>query len=260
MSTIPLNGSEIYYREQGKGDIPIVFGHGLMLSSNMWKSFYLPSLPDRYRGYALDFRGHGRSAKVEGCTIRRMADDVYEFALKCGLGKFVYVGVSMGGGVGVQLALDHPESLSALVLYSPMTGLGRSGVLMFRLLGSFFAGKRWLVRPMMRGLCIRKPPEDSLERAVDEAMLVSARSLREFVADKLPIRGLEHLDLLTVPTLVVIGGKDTAVPVSQQKELGLRIPGAKIVMYPEEGHMVTYEKQDEVFSETMTFLESVVPA
>jgi pimeloyl-ACP methyl ester carboxylesterase len=112
---------------------------------------------------------------------------------------------------------------------------------------------------MIRGLCIRKPPKKVLDSVVDDAMLVSARSLREFVADKHPVNGLERLETLKVPTLVVIGGKDTAVPVGQQKELARRIPGAKMVMYPEEGHMVTYEKQDEVFRETMTFLESAVP-
>jgi 3-oxoadipate enol-lactonase len=260
MPTINIDGSDLHYIEHGSGEIPVIFGHGLMLSSKMWQSFYFPSLPSKCHGYALDMRGHGRSAEVTGCTVRNMADDVYTFAQKLSLEKFVYVGVSMGGGIGLQLALNHPGCISALILLSPLTGLGTSGLFLFRILGSFFAQKRWLIKPMLRSMCARKPPKDSLDGAVDEAMLVTADRLKEFIMDKKPIDRLEKLDSLNIPTLCVIGEKDTAVPAGQQKELAKRIPGAKTIAYPGYGHMVTYEKQEDIFNEMMRFIDSVLPS
>ena len=90
-----------------------------------------------------------------------------------------------------------------------------------------------------------------------DAMLVTAERLREFVTDKKPVSGLEKLGELDLPAMVVIGEKDAAVPVEQQKMLAKRIPGAKMVVYPEDGHMVTYEQQESVFREIMQFLETI---
>lgn len=258
MPTISVNNADLYYVEHGSGDIPIIFVHGFLLSSNMWTSSYLPSLPPRYRAYALDMRGHGRSKDAPDCTIGAMADDVYEFSRTLKLGEFVFAGVSMGGGVGLQLALRHQEALSALVLFSPVTGLGPSGAVLLRLLGGFIAQKRWVLRVMIRGLCVRRPPPQALETVLDDAVLVSAGSIREFTGAEPPITGLERLDSVTVPTLLIIGTEDRAIPVDQQHRLAERMPNVKKVVYEGEGHMVVGERREAVMGEMLGFLDDVV--
>lgn len=258
MPTITIDNSEFHYLEHGTGSIPIIFVHGLLLSSNMWRGYYFEALPDKYHAYALDMRGHGRSSHVDGCTIRTMADDVYRFARQLNLDTFVYAGVSMGGGVGIQLALDHPDMLRALVLLSPVTGFGPSGALMFRLLGHFIAQKRWLMRIMLKRMCIRTPPKDKLESVLDDTVLVRPSVLREFVDDKQPISGVDRLGSLKVPTCVIFGDKDTAVPANQQNRLADTIPNARKILYPGEGHLVVAERQKDVWEDVLAFLEETV--
>ena len=119
MPKIVVNGVELNYEEHGSGEERVVFIHGARGAATTWRDV-LALLPANYHAYALDLRGHGQSAHVtEGCTMSQWANDVYRFSLELGLGKFVYVGVSMGGGVGIQLVIDHPEVLKAAVLVSP---------------------------------------------------------------------------------------------------------------------------------------------
>ncbi len=257
MNKITINESELYYTEYGSGDIPVIFIHGLFLSSNMWKDFYLESLPAQYKAYALDMRGHGKSNNVDGCTIQNMAQDVYEFSRKLNLDKFICIGVSMGGGVGLQLALNHQEVLSGLILVSPIVGFGASGAFIFRVFGDFIAQKRWLIRFMIKGLFVHTPPKDLLETALDDTMLVRASSLKEFICDKKPISGLDRLNLLNIPTLIIIGDKDKAIPVEQQIRLSETIPGATKVIYQGEGHMVTEERKQDVVKYILGFLYSL---
>jgi pimeloyl-ACP methyl ester carboxylesterase len=258
MPTIAIDNSELCYIEHGTGHIPIIFVHGLLLSSNMWRGYYFNSLPEKYHAYAPDMRGHGKAAHLDGCTIRTMAEDVFRFAQRLNIDKFVYVGVSMGGGVGIQLALNHPEMLHALVLLSPVTGFGPSGAFMFRLLGHFVARKRWLMRIMLKRMCIRTPPGNTLESVLDDTMLVRPSVLKEFVDDKEPISGIDRLKTLQVPTCVVFGDKDTAVPVEQQNRLADTIPNARKIVYPGEGHLVVAERQEDVRRDVLAFLTDTV--
>ena len=133
MPKLQINTVELHYEEHGTGAKPIIFVHGFLLSSTMWQDFYMAHLPEPYRAYAIDVRGHGQSHHIkQGCNLVQLADDVYQFAQRLQLGKFVYAGVSMGGAIGVQLALDRPEALHALILMNP--GLGSIATGIYRLL------------------------------------------------------------------------------------------------------------------------------
>jgi 3-oxoadipate enol-lactonase len=257
MPLLRVNEGELYYIEQGSGAVSVVFGHGTLISSAIWRDFYFKQLPPNWHALAIDFRGHGGSYTVRGCTFVQMAEDIVALARARNLGRFVYIGLSMGGGVGLQLALSRPELLRGLILLSPVTGLGSLGNLGFRLFGHLAAGRRWLLRAGLRAASTRPPSREELDRVVEEAVVVSQETLKEYLGRKNVIEGTDRLASLNVPTLVLIGAKDSVIPVAQQERLAATIPGCRKVVFPNDGHALTAEKPTEVLAELRRFIDDL---
>jgi 3-oxoadipate enol-lactonase len=106
----------IYYEEHGNGDETIVFAHGLLWSGQMYEA-QVAALKDRYRCITFDFRGQGQSeATATGYDMDTLAQDALAL-IKERVGEPVhFVGLSMGGFVGMRLAIHHPEWLLSLSL------------------------------------------------------------------------------------------------------------------------------------------------
>lgn len=105
----------------GSGGLPVVFVHSLAGNSTHWAA-QLGHLRRDRRAVAFDIRGHGRSAppKKGDYTIAAMAADVAAVVDTLGLDRFVLVGHSMGGGVALVYAGDHPDRVAGLVLVDPI--------------------------------------------------------------------------------------------------------------------------------------------
>jgi pimeloyl-ACP methyl ester carboxylesterase len=260
MPFLEVNQARLHYLEQGSGNLAVVFGHGTLISSNIWRDFYFPLLPVNWHALAPDFRGHGASNGIKaGCNFVQMAEDMAELVRLKGLGRVVYVGLSMGGGVGLQLALNHPELLKGLVLVSPVTGLGPLGNPAFVRLGPFMAGKRWLLRLGLSSVPTRKPTREALDRVVDEAMLVSVETLREYLSPTNRILGVERLGKLRLPVLLLIGARDRVIPVKQQLLLGQTLPDCRVRLDLDSGHALCAEKPDWVLKLTQEFVNEHIP-
>ena len=101
-----INGFEMYFEEHGSGE-PIIFHHGFTGSHDNFRGV-AERLPDSYRCILMDARGAGDSSHPEdGYTIEQYARDVVGLADHLGIDRFSYVGHSQGGGVGMQLGLEH---------------------------------------------------------------------------------------------------------------------------------------------------------
>lgn len=258
MPTLTVNGAALHYVEHGSGSLPVVFGHGTLISSAIWQNLYFPLLPPEWRAYALDFRGHGCSASVQrGCTFVQMAEDVRALAQHLSLPPMVYVGLSMGGGVGLQLALRHPEIVRALVLISSVTGLGPLGNAGFRLLGPWMAGRRRLLRLALSLAATQRPSPADLDRVVEEAAVVSRTTLREYLGPSNRIEGVERLSSLAVPTLVVIGARDRVIPPAEQERLADLLPQARKLILPDLGHAAAAEAPARVLAAMRAFVEDL---
>jgi 3-oxoadipate enol-lactonase len=252
---IEVNGARLFYLEQGSGDITVIFGHGTLISSNIWRDFYFPSLPAEWHALAPDFRGHGGSNGVKtGCNFVQMAEDIAEIIRQKELGKVVYIGLSMGGGVGLQLALSHPELLRGLVLLSPVTGLGPLGNPAFTKLGAYMAGKRWLLRMGMQAVSTKKTTSAALDKVVDEAMQVGKETLCEYLSHANKIVGIENLSELNLQVLLMIGLKDKVISLKQQLKLGELIPHCRVVTDADSGHALCAEKPEWVLSLIKDFI------
>jgi len=117
MSYADVNGLSLYYAEHGSGE-PLVLLHGGFGTGEMFGPV-LSALAEQRRVVAVDLQAHGRTADA-GRPLRyeTMADDVAALIGYLGLVRSDVMGVSMGGGVALRTAIQHPEAVDRLVLVS----------------------------------------------------------------------------------------------------------------------------------------------
>ena len=127
VQTARLRSNVLTRTDRPEGGVPVVFVHGNVSSSLFWQPLML-SLPPEIDALAVDLRGFGdtETAPVDGSRgLRDFSDDVAEVVDELGLGPVHLVGWSMGGGVAMQYALDHP--LRSLTLINPVSPYGFGG-------------------------------------------------------------------------------------------------------------------------------------
>ena len=111
---VRVNGMQMYYEVSGKGD-PLVVLHGAYMNIPTMGAI-IPRLAKTHRVYAVELQGHGRTTDIDRpITYPNLADDVAAFMDAVGLPKADVFGYSMGGQVGLQLAIRHPTKVNKLV-------------------------------------------------------------------------------------------------------------------------------------------------
>src|SRR5688572_20990989 len=118
MANANVNGIKLFYEDAGSGDKTILFVHGFPLGWRLWES-QIEALKDRYRIIAPDLRGYGSSdapEDAESYSLEQYADDLGALLDEIGVGKVVYVGLSMGGYMAFPFIAKHGDKVEALVL------------------------------------------------------------------------------------------------------------------------------------------------
>ena len=112
---IKANGIQINYEVEGDGPW-LVMSHSLACDLHMWDE-QLPALKGKYRVLRFDTRGHGGSDAPDGAyTLDMLADDLHGLLAAMKVERPHFVGLSMGGMIGMTYALKHPGTLRSLVL------------------------------------------------------------------------------------------------------------------------------------------------
>ena len=115
----------IYYLENNpSGRQPVILLHGLGVNGSSWQ-LQIPSLVDAgFRVISPDVRGFGKSTYPGGKTsIHTMSEDIVKLLASLQIGQSDVVGISMGGTIALQLAIDHPELVRKLVLVNTFAHL-----------------------------------------------------------------------------------------------------------------------------------------
>src|SRR5260370_14114934 len=116
MPIISVNGAALYYEEHGTGPEIIVFAHGLLWSCRMYDA-QVALLKERYRCVAFDFRGQGQSEVTRsGYDMETLYEDAVALINQLGCAPCHFLGLSMGGFIGLRLAARHPELMPSLIL------------------------------------------------------------------------------------------------------------------------------------------------
>lgn len=120
----PVNGLNLYYEIHGGGE-PLILLHGGLGSTGMLGEI-LPSLLHSRRVIAVDLQAHGRTADIDRpLSYESMADDIAALVNYLGIAKADVMGYSLGGGVALRSAIQHPDIVRKLVVVS--TVFGRDG-------------------------------------------------------------------------------------------------------------------------------------
>ena len=114
-----LNDPKISYIDQGSGDKTIILVHGLASNAGFWR-YNIPELAKHFRVIAVDLPGYGKSEKGDySYTMSFYAEQIKKLIDELQLKNVVYVGHSMGGQIGIKLAIKYPTLLNKLILASP---------------------------------------------------------------------------------------------------------------------------------------------
>jgi len=113
----PVNGLKLYYEIHGSGE-PLILLHGGVVGIAMFGP-NLPALAEKRKVIAVELQGHGRTADIDRpLSFEAMADDIAALMKYLGIERTDVMGYSLGGGVALQIATRHPESVRKLVVVS----------------------------------------------------------------------------------------------------------------------------------------------
>ncbi len=269
MPYLDVRSARYYYEERGGGERTVVFSHGFLLDSGLFR-YQMEEFSKEYRCVAFDWRGQGRSEAVPcGYEIEELYKDAVDLlkALGCKDRPCVWVGVSMGGFVGMRLAARNPDLVKGVVLAE--TGATKEKPLkklvwslmtvVFRVVGpSAISGgvKRVLFsshsmdKPFVKEY-ERKWSEWARDRRKRDALVHTAWAIfnrPDFTRE---------LENIKVPTLIVVGEEDRARPYEEALQMHRAIEGSRLVVIPKAGHSSPIENPEEFNRHLREFLKEV---
>lgn len=237
--------------------------HGLGLDRRMWERQTPALAAADHRVIACDLPGHGLADcpphAGSAYTTAQLAASLVGVLDEAEVSRGVLVGFSLGGGVALQVALDHPGRVSALALVDTTAWPGPDAL-------ARFGGRAALVEA--EGVGVLAQP--AIERWFTPEFVAAhgdiVRRYTAWIAENDTIgyaaacRSLASLDLrarlgeIRCPTLVIVGDRDQATPVAMAETLAAGIAGAMLRILGLAGHLVTEERWAEVNDALLAFL------
>jgi len=254
-----VNGTMLYYREAGEGDLA-VFIHGFPLDHSIWLD-QLHGLAHVRHCIAPDLRGYGRSDPLvePALTMELIAGDIVGLIEALGATEADIIGLSMGGYAALALYELHPAMVRSLTLVdtkaTPDSAEARDArdALADQLLDDgriAFAGR---MTPTLLGPdptpSVRARLRSMIEGTRYETMVASLAGMKDR-----PDRSA-LLPQIAVPTLVVAGEHDALTPPDQARMMAAQIPGARTTVVSGAGHLTPLEAPDQVNSALIEILE-----
>lgn len=262
MPTVFSNGVHLYYEDHGTGEETIVFSHGLLWSHRMFEAQVF-ELSKTYRVIAYDHRGQGKSEVKGPFDMDTVADDAISLIEILGLGKVHFVGLSMGGFVGMRLAARRPDLVKSLVLLEtsanaePVENLPKyktlNGIVKWVGVIAPVANK---VMPIMfaESWLSDKTNQQAIKRWKKEVMS-NKKSITGPVEGVIYRKGVEdELAKIICPTLVVVGDEDVATKPEKAKFIHMSIKNSELHLIPGAGHSSCIEKPEVVNQLILDFL------
>ncbi len=245
-------GVRLQYAVQGDpAGEPVILLHGLSDSWFSW-SRVLPLFPEHWRVYALDQRGHGDSDRPgSGYGARDLAADVVAFMDARDIRRATIVGHSMGGIVAQHVAAIAPERVDRLVLVATAGGLREmNGALEFEqaVLTLTDPVSTSFAREFQESTIHRPLPKEFVDRTVVESLKLPARVWHTLTVEMMASPPAE-VPAARFPILVFWGTNDAVFPREAEDRLQARLPRGRLVVYPETGHAVHWERPEEFTAE-----------
>lgn len=246
MAFININNHQFYYESQGSGEL-ILFIHGLGSSTKDWE-MQVPYFSNHFEAISIDLRGHGQTKGTDGTySIVQFASDIAKFIKSKGK-KVHVVGISMGGMVAFQLAIDYPALVSSLVIINSFVEVPmddpviRKGIRIRKLIPKLI-GMRIMGRIIGKKVFPRKD-QSKLRKLIADRW--ADNSVKEYIKAVNAIAGWtvkNELYRINCPVLV-IGGEHDYTSIEAKKNYTKLMKKADIVIIPNTGHALPIEVPD----------------
>jgi pimeloyl-ACP methyl ester carboxylesterase len=255
VTLIDVGDIQLDYERSGDGSgPPLLLIMGMSGTALHWGEPFMQLLRDDFDVIAYDHRGVGASTPLDGpITTPEMADDAAGLLAALGLDDAHVMGISMGGMIAQELALNHPERVRTLTLGCTYCG-GEGSALaseedLSGLVEAMGSGDR--ERALRAGWEINV----SASLAADEDAFATFReiAMRRAVALEVIMQQMqacaahdtnERLAQVGAPTLVIHGTEDRLLPVQNGRLIASRVPGARLEIFDGVGHLFFWERPE----------------
>ena len=249
-----------YQDENSDSSQPILLLHGLGVTGESW-GLQIPALVEAgFRVLAPDVRGFGRSTYPGGkTTIVQMTGDTIDLLYNLGIQRTSIAGISMGGTIALQLALEKPGLVEKLVLINTFARLRpvslRSWIYFIT---RFFlvnvTGIRTQANYVVRRIFPRQDQEEFRNILLSQIMQANPQGYRAAMRALASFNVVSRLPEIQIPTLVVTAENDTTVPPRTQYALVEGIPDARQAIISSAGHAVIADQPDRFNQVLIDFL------
>jgi 3-oxoadipate enol-lactonase len=260
MPKIAVRDIEVNYEEAGNG-YPFVLVHGLNGDLTGWV-LIMPEFAKHYRTVALDVRGHGGTSKPDqSYSIKGFSEDLHEFLRKLQIPKAHIFGLSMGGAIAQQFALDHPEMIRSLALVSTFSYIDDHARQAFNRLKSNLAQGGYpaffdeVVKLAFTPKYIAANPGPIAELKQKRIQINSPVAIGRATDACLALNLKDQISKITIPTLVVSGREDVFTPVHLAEQIHRSIRGSEWKILKGVGHSLHIEKGADLSKIVLEFLD-----
>jgi 3-oxoadipate enol-lactonase len=257
---IQANDIQINYELSGRDDAPVVMlSHSLASSMVMWNP-QLDLMSSHFKVLRYDTRGHGGSEAPEAdYTLELLTEDAVALLDALVIDTVHFVGLSMGGMIGQNLALDHPDRLKSLTLCDTSAIMPEEvqPIWQQRIESARESGmqgqvdetlERWFTPEYL----LQNPPEVEMIR-----QQILATPPAGYIGCSEAIRNLDNLKRLseiTLPTLIIVGEEDPGTPVAASQAMHQRIADSRLVVLPSARHLSNIEQSAAFNAALLDFL------
>lgn len=266
MPMIKVNGTEMHYTDSGQGEETIVFSHGLLWSGEMFDA-QVDHFGKSYRCITFDHRGQGKSGVPDdGYDMDTLSEDAAALIEQLAVGPVHFAGLSMGGFVGMRLAIRRPDLLKSLILLEtsadaePEENRPKYKKMNFvaRWIGLWAVADK--VMPIMFSQSFLKDPARVKERARWKKAMIENHKIGITravvgVTHRNPV--YDQLGQIDLPTLIVVGDEDVATVPAKSERMHAAIKGSDLVIIRRAGHSSTIEEPEAVNAALGAFLTRV---
>jgi pimeloyl-ACP methyl ester carboxylesterase len=239
-----VNGLKMYYEIHGTGR-PLVLLHGAFGTATVY-----PALARDRQVIAVELQGHGHTADRDGpLTNEQMADDTAALLKELKIDQADFFGYSMGGNVGLAIAIRHPKLVRKLAINGSHAGsmADTFDPAAFKQFGSLPAD---FAPPIL------KDPYDKVAPDPKQWPTLVAKIKKA----GLEFKGFAPADLKAIkaPVLITTGDRD-GVRVEHAVEMFRTIPNSQLAVFPGADHFLIWQSPEKLFPPIVTFLDAPMP-
>jgi len=265
MPKIKIRDTEIFYLDSGEvaSKETLVFAHGLLWDHQM----FLPQiefLKKHYRCIAFDFRGQGQSpATKSGYDMESLTEDTLQLLDQLVEGPVHFLGLSMGGFIGMRLAIDYPEKLKTLMLLEttadPEPEANRPKYLKLVFVAKWLS-TRLVADKVMAIMFSQSFLNDPNKIALKKQWAGNLLKLRRWTFGR-AVEGVVHrkgvyqsLAKISTPTLIVVGDEDVATVPEKSHRMHAAIKNSQLHTIEKAGHTSSIEQPEAINQVISNFL------